>query len=56
MTVEDFLRQAWPDCPWCHGTGIIEGEVAGDINIAWTKNPDRICRCVPVMIIRAKDA
>ena len=55
MTMEDFLRQAWPDCSSCGGTGIIEGEIIqhglhpGD---AWERNPDRICHCVPVMIIR----
>jgi hypothetical protein len=56
MTVDDFLRQAWPDCSTCGGTGIIPGAVFGDPDIAWWKNPDRVCHCVPVLIIRAPDA
>ena len=57
--MERFLAQARPDCPHCQGTGIVEGEVIqhgpnpGD---AWERNPDRICHCVPIMILRAPDA
>lgn len=59
--MDDFLAQAWPDCSTCGGTGIVEGETfpvaldwAGE-PVAWSKNPDRVCHCVPTLIIRAPD-
>jgi hypothetical protein len=49
MTPAEFLAQAWPDCPECHGTGLVEGAEQP------TPSPDRICFCVPVLIIKARD-
>jgi hypothetical protein len=61
VTMNEFLRQAQPDCPSCAGTGIIEGESFPVDNmfgqmVGYEKNPDRVCYCVPIMIIRAPDA
>lgn len=57
MTISDFLRQAQPDCPSCAGTGIIEGEMRfSEDHLTWERDADRVCYCVPIMIIRAPDA
>lgn len=59
--LERFLAQARKDCPDCHGTGIIEGEihyvfprdeVPGG---PWQRDADKLCHCLPVMIIHAVD-
>jgi hypothetical protein len=57
---ERLLAQANKDCPDCGGTGIIEGEmhpVMGDEHMtdAWHRDADRVCHCVPIMIIHALD-
>ena len=39
--LERLLRQAWKDCRDCGGTG--------------RRDDGRICRCVPLMVIRAAD-
>ena len=40
----DFLRQAWPDCSSCHGTGLIRN------------SKDEVCHCVPLLILMAPEA
>jgi hypothetical protein len=53
--LERLLRQANKFCPDCGGTGIVEGWVYPGPADTWTREPDRICHCVPVMIIHAAD-
>ncbi len=57
---ERLLAQARKDCPDCHGTGIIEGAMHPaccdeHMTDAWTRDADKICHCVPIMIIHAVD-
>lgn len=57
---ERLLAQARKDCPDCHGTGIIEGAihyVLPDVpDGPWQRDADRVCLCVPLLIIHAPDA